>query len=335
MTSAAAAAAAIIPAVTRLSSRIIRILGCNPSPMTLQGTNTYLIGTGRDRILLDTGDADHPAYIQHLCSVLRSENARIATILLTHWHHDHIGGCGDVLRAIRDATPASAASNTATTTTTAVWKYRRTDAAEEYDRDWLPDGVTVRPLADAQTFAVDGATVRIVHTPGHTTDHVCVQLDEERALFSGDCILGEGSAVFEDLFEYMRSLRSIAETRPERIYPAHGNVIEEPLAKIEWYIQHRERRERQLLEAMVAAAAAASKADQRGWTAMELVAEVYGAEVPEVLWPAAAQNVQLHMRKLCREGRLVEAEERRGGEAEMSRVWRLVAGGEKPLVGRL
>lgn len=262
------------------------------------------------RILLDTGDADHPAYIRHLCDVLRSEDARISAILLTHWHHDHIGGCGDVLRAINGLRDCP------------VWKYPRTDAPDHYPLD-VPAGVPLHRLADEQQFAVPGATMRIMHTPGHTSDHVCVQLLEERALFSGDCILGEGSAVFEDLFEYMRSLRAIAAHEPQRIYPAHGNVIEEPAQKVRWYLEHRDRRERQMLDVMVADADVAT----RTWTKMEVVRRVYGAEVSESLWPAAAVNVQHHLHKLCREGRLEELAGAEEAAEGAERVWRVVVPG--------
>lgn len=81
-------------------------------------------------------------------------------------------------------------------------------------------------LTDGQEIKVQGATVKIHHTPGHTTDHVVLTLIEENILFSGDCILGEGTAVFEDLYTYMKSLNRILELKPNVIYPGHGNIIE-------------------------------------------------------------------------------------------------------------
>lgn len=81
------------------------------------------------------------------------------------------------------------------------------------------------PLKNEQIFNTDGMTLKIIHTPGHTTDHCILVVDGTKELFSGDCILGEGTAVFEDLYDYMKSLELIINENPSTIYPGHGNVV--------------------------------------------------------------------------------------------------------------
>lgn len=176
-----------------------------------------------------------------------------------------------------------------------IWKYPRLDGPDEYSE--IPNTVKLNHLHDGQEFIVDGATIKVVYTPGHTTDHVVVSLKEDNSLFSGDCILGEGTAVFEDLYEYMRSLKLILDAKPSVIYPAHGNIIEDPLPKIQYYIDHRNKREAQILVVLK------TNSDKR-YGDMDLVKIIY-KETPEQLWPAAAINLNHHLAKLEKDG-LVE-----------------------------
>lgn len=104
-----------------------------------------------------------------------------------------------------------------------MWKYPRTNAPEKYA---VLENIDVKNLTDGQEIIVDGAKVKVIHTPGHTTDHCILYLDDVEAVFSGDCILGEGTAVFEDLHDYMRSLEQILAIQPAVIYPGHGNIIQ-------------------------------------------------------------------------------------------------------------
>lgn len=273
---------ATIPPITRISPSVIRVLGCNPSPMTLQGTNTYIIGTGKNRILLDAGDPDVKDYISHLKRVIMDERILINDIIVSHWHHDHVGGVDDVLAAIENGN------------TCKVWKFPRTDAP-----DPVLKNTPFCELKNGQKFKLDGSTLEIIHTPGHTTDHVVLLLHEDKSLFSADCILGEGTSVFEDLYDYMKSLQLIQNFNPTVIYPGHGNIINDPKERITTYMNHRNQREAQIL-------AVFEQHPNDTFDEMQLVKIIY-KDTPEQLWLAAAYNVKHHLNKLVKEKKVVEA----------------------------
>lgn len=269
--------ASVIPAVTKISPRVTRILGCNPGVMTLQGTNTYIIGTGKRRILIDTGDSDVPQYINHLRSVLKYENIDLAHIFLTHFHHDHVGGLNDILEELPEYTK-----------TCDVWKFPR------YEDEKIHNSLL--SFKDGQEISVEGATLRVLHTPGHTTDHVVFHLLEDNAVFSGDCILGEGTAVFEDLFDYLDSLRTILNVQPTVIYPGHGNIIHDPIEKIQYYLCHRQEREKQIVDVL-------SNNRKQPFSEYDLVSMIY-TDLPNQLVKAAEGNVNHHLQKLLKEDRV-------------------------------
>ncbi|XP_019563206.3 beta-lactamase-like protein 2 homolog [Aedes albopictus] len=270
---------ATIAPITKISPRLIRVLGCNPGPMTLQGTNTYIIGTGKRRILLDASDENVPEYIGHLKKVISDERILINDIIVSHWHHDHIGGVDEVLDVIENKDSCK------------VWKYPRSDAPETTLRN-----ANIHHLEHGQKFSIEGATLEVIHTPGHTTDHVVLVLHEDNSLFSADCILGEGTTVFEDLYEYMKSLQVIQDAKPSVIYPGHGNIILDPVERIAQYISHRNQREAQIM-------AVFQQQPTTLFDEMDLVREIY-KDTPEHLWKAAAYNVSHHLQKLHKEKRI-------------------------------
>nr|XP_019563206.2 beta-lactamase-like protein 2 homolog [Aedes albopictus] len=270
---------ATIAPITKISPRLIRVLGCNPGPMTLQGTNTYIIGTGERRILLDASDENVPEYIGHLKKVISDERILINDIIVSHWHHDHIGGVDEVLDVIENKDSCK------------VWKYPRSDAPETTLRN-----ANIHHLEHGQKFSIEGATLEVIHTPGHTTDHVVLVLHEDNSLFSADCILGEGTTVFEDLYEYMKSLQVIQDAKPSVIYPGHGNIILDPVERIAQYISHRNQREAQIM-------AVFQQQPTTLFDEMDLVREIY-KDTPEHLWKAAAYNVSHHLQKLHKEKRI-------------------------------
>ncbi len=264
-----------LPDVDRWSDRVVVALGQNPSLFTGPGTNTYLVGTGKRRILLDTGQGCD-AYIPVLESALERAGCEgIQEIVLTHGHPDHIGGAADVIERFG-----------AMRISKQPWK----GVDERYN-------LKLTPIGHGSVVRTEGATLRAVHTPGHAEDHLCFMLDEEGSLFSGDNVLGIGTTVIPrdggDLVEYLDSLERLLAQNPTAIYPAHGPLINDGKTKIREYIAHRYERENQILAAL-----GDGPLDIRA-----IVARVY-VGYPETLHAAAGESVGSHLRKLEREGRV-------------------------------
>jgi glyoxylase-like metal-dependent hydrolase (beta-lactamase superfamily II) len=279
-----------LPDVALWSDRVAVALGQNPSPFTGPGTNSYLIGSGSHRILLDPGEGSEK-YLPVLEKALdRAGCEGIQEIVVTHAHHDHIGGVASVLRRFGSLK---------------VSKRPWPGADEKF-------GVEIDPIDDGAVIRTENATLRAIHTPGHSPDHLSFMIDEERALISGDNILGVGTAVIPldtgDLHDYMRSLERVLAEAPRRIYPAHGPLIEDGPAKIREYIEHRRQREREILTVL----------EREPMAVMEIVRIVYAA-YPEVLYPAAGQSVTQHLLKLEREDRVT----REAGAEPLSARWTL------------
>lgn len=271
-----------LPDYARHSARVATVLGKNPGPFTGPGTNTYIAGTGKRPLLLDTG-AGVAIYLDLLIAALAhlSHTGELDRIVLTHAHLDHIGGVKQVRARFGEL---------------AVLK-----------KPWPgPDeaaGAAPIAIDDGSIVESEGVTLRAVFTPGHAPDHLCYYLEEERALFSGDVVLGAGTTVIPDdsgdLGQYMDSLRRMLELDLERIYPAHGPVIRNPHEKIRQYIAHRELRDRQIVGAL----------KDGPLEVMAIVKRIY-TDVPVYLHPAAARSVHSHLKKLSGEGVVVEDEKR-------------------------
>uniref|UniRef100_A0A0N4Z7K5 Beta-lactamase-like protein 2 homolog n=1 Tax=Parastrongyloides trichosuri TaxID=131310 RepID=A0A0N4Z7K5_PARTI len=260
--------------IAKLSPRVTRVLGQNPGSFTLLGTNTYLVGSGDKKVLIDTGDKNVTKYIDCLKAAL--DGNKIESIIITHWHHDHVGGIGDVLKLTDNKIP--------------IYKLRRPDVEKEEQSD------VYKYVEDGHVVKTDGATLKMIATPGHTKDHAVVFLEEEKTLFSGDCILGEGTSVFEDLYTYMNSLNILLSINPDKIYPGHGPVITTPKDKITEYISHRNQREQQILKALEG---------QEYMSSMDITNAVY-TDIALSLKIAAWQNVKNHLSKLLKEKKIIE-----------------------------
>ena len=264
---------------------ILRIIAPNPGPMTLEGTNTYLVGMD-PAYVIDPG----PAIESHIEAVRAAgeERGGIAGVLLTHSHADHSAGVellgvpllhgkiseGDETSA---PTPAEAASAEA-----------------------------VQPSRDSGPVGQDGSAENgrigpftLLPSPGHAADHVCFSRDD--VTFCGDLILGHGSSIVPpramggSLAEYMDSLERLAALGPALMCPGHGPWITDPAAKIAEYVAHREERERRLVAALEAGERDRECLLDAGWD-----------DVPEPMRPAAAVAMEAHLEKLDAEDRLPE-----------------------------
>lgn len=263
------------PDVERWSDRVVVVRGLNPGPFTGPGTNTYLVGTGRP-LLLDTGSGVE-GYVPLLERALK-EHCRVdapGDLLVTHVHPDHLGGAPAVLERFGPRAVSKL-----------PWPGRD---------ERVP--VPITPIGEGDQIRTAGATLRAIHTPGHAQDHLCFYLEEEKALFTGDVILGVGTTVIPldggDMDDYLATLERLLDLELERIYPGHGPMILEPRQKVQEYLDHRIEREREVIAAIEGGAV----------TVEQMVERIY-AEYPRRLYAAAGQSVTSHLLKLERESRV-------------------------------
>jgi glyoxylase-like metal-dependent hydrolase (beta-lactamase superfamily II) len=264
-----------LPRTADLEPLVTRVLAPNPSGMTLDGTNTYVVGTpgSGQAVLVDPGP-DDAAHLAAVTAALAARDARCVAVLVTHHHGDHAEAA--LPWGAHFGAPVAAA-------TTAVAG---------------PDG---RVLDHGERLTVAGTTIDVVATPGHTSDHLAFRL-ESGAVLVGDHVLGRGTSVVThpegDVVAYLDSLRRVHDLGPSALYCGHGpELTEDPGAVLDYYLAHRAYREHQLLEAL----------GHGPRTVDELVATVY-AEVPRAVWPAAAQSTRATLDKLRAEGRVEPAQ---------------------------
>lgn len=250
-----------------LSPLVTVVRAPNPGLMSGAGTNTYIVGTGEVAVI-DPAVPD-PVYIERVAREA-GHRGRVTCVLITHSHFDHIGG----VVALTEQIPVEVAAFT--------------DMGE-------PSFVT-RKLADGDTIELGGATLHAYHAPGHASDHLCFLLEQDGSLFAGDVVAGFGTVVISppdgSLREYMSTLERLRTLEVKQVYPGHGPVISDGIAKLTEYIDHRRARERQVIEAM-----------QAGDTETSAIVKRIYRDYPEAVHPVAERSVLAHLEVLEADGR--------------------------------
>jgi glyoxylase-like metal-dependent hydrolase (beta-lactamase superfamily II) len=254
-----------------MSVSVVVLHACNPGPMTGAGNHTYLLAARGEAVLIDAG-VGHPDHLAAIAAALAQNEAALTAVIVTHNHPDHAAGAPLISAA-----------------------YPRTTFAKY---PWPGDAASIRwrPLADGDEVRVGDDAVTALYTPGHAPDHLALWHGTTRTMFTGDLVIAGSSVMIEasrggSLVQYLRSLDRILELEPRRLLPAHGPAIDEPAAVVRGYVEHRRKRERQIVAAIAA-----------GQRTVEAIAEsIYDGLEPRLM-PAAQENVRAHLEKLASEG---------------------------------
>ena len=242
--------------------RIDRVLANNPGPFTGPGTNTWILDDGAGAtVVIDPGPVDD----KHASAIFEQVGRRrVVAVLVTHTHSDH----------------APLANPLATELGVPAVGHARGSGFEPEIR-----------LLDGARFDVGSLVLDVVHTPGHSDDHLCFRAGN--VLFTGDHIMGGSSVMVESMGPYLASLEKLRGTGLERLHPGHGDEMDDPDTVIDWYLAHRMQRHEEIYDAVSAGAD----------TVPEIVARVY-AEVDPTLHPLAARSVDAHLTLLSDQGRI-------------------------------
>ena len=269
-------APALTGGVLRLAPNLRRIVAPNPSTLTGPGTNTYIAGSGPRFVVIDPGPDD----TTHVDRILAATNARISHVLCTHSHPDHSPGAA-ALKAL----------------TQAVVLGRPAPRDDHQDESYRPDG----SLDDGAVIEASGTRIRVHHTPGHASNHVCLLLEPEGWLLTGDHLMSGSTVVIlppdGSMRLYLDSLRRLRTLPLTALLPGHGAVMPDPLGEIDRVLAHRLRRESKVVNGLLQLGGAA--------TLGELVPIVY-ADTPVALHPLARYSLLAHLQKLLEERRVAQ-----------------------------
>lgn len=257
-----------------------RITAPNPSPMTLAGTNTYVIGTGRVAVV-DPGPAD-PAHVAAILAGL-ARGERVSHILVTHAHLDHSPGARLLAEATGAPVLAFGPPDAGRSAVMAELAARgMAGGGEGVDRAFVPDAI----LTDEAELSDGDWSLRALHTPGHFCNHLCFAIGD--AVLSGDHVMGWASTLISppdgDLGDYFRALARLDAAGARVLYPGHGEPVTDPAARIAELAAHRHARSAQILQVLAA-----------GPASIEALTGAIYTGTPAALIPAAARNVFAHL----------------------------------------
>ena len=268
--------------VAEVAPGIRRVIAENPSPFTLYGTGTYILGTGKVAII-DPGPAD-PAHIQALVGGLKGET--ISHILVTHTHMDHSPGCV-LLKQHTDAPTYAFGAHGAGKLEEGV------PVEEGGDMEFRPD----HEVRHGDVIEGEDWSAECVYTPGHTSNHMCFQLIEQRALFTGDHVMGWSTSIISppdgDMLAYVNSLDVLLARDDDVYWPTHGPCVEDTKPHVRAFIEHRREREQQILQCVT----------QGVHRIKAMVPRMYTG-TPEFMYPAAARSVLAAVQCMVARGEL-------------------------------
>ena len=261
-------------APVQLRKNVQRLTAPNAGMMTGPGTNTYIVGEPGAFVVIDPG----PDLADHIARIAQAVGSDLQAIICTHSHPDHSPGAPLLREAVRKDVPILGLQSLPTA---------RANSA------FTPD----RELAHGERIAVGDSTLRAVHTPGHAANHVCLVLEEDRLLFSGDHVLNGSTTVVDppdgNMFDYIASLKVLAQEPVDYILPAHGYVLGSAKQAIEKLMAHRLGRE---------AKVAAALTKTGGGTLDDIVPVAYD-DVNAGLFPIAKRSLLAHLEKLVTDGK--------------------------------
>jgi glyoxylase-like metal-dependent hydrolase (beta-lactamase superfamily II) len=273
-------APALTGAVRRLAPNLQRIVAPNPGPLTGPGTNTYVAGSGPAFVVIDPGPDD----TTHIDRILAATNARISHVLCTHSHPDHSPGAA----ALKSLTQA-------------IVLGRPAPGDAHQDASYRPDG----PLVDGDVIETKGIRLRALHTPGHASNHVCLLVEPEGWLLTGDHLMSGSTVVIlppdGSMRLYLDSLHRLRTLPLTALLPGHGAVMPDAIGEIDRVIAHRLKREGKLVSGLLELGGAA--------TLDELLPVVY-ADTPVALHALARYSLLAHLQKLLEERRVARVGDR-------------------------